>query len=160
MVELAADVIIPNEEEKILMLKRNIYPFKGKWVLPGGHLEKDEKIEQTAKREAKEETNLEIDVKKLLEIYSDPDRDPRGRYISAAYIAERINTEKRDIDVETNQEATEAQWKDPSKVKREETGFDHWKMIQDYKRKFRDNTKKQKHIKTCKNKTKIDAEKQ
>ncbi len=127
-VKLAADTITPNKEGKILLIKRSKYPFQGKWVLPGGKLEENETIEETAVRETKEETNLDIEIDELLGVYSEPDRDPRGRYISAAFIANPVKEKK----VKTNKEASEARWMKPEELEKEEMGFDHWKMIQDY----------------------------
>ncbi len=49
-----------------MMVKRADPPDKGKWALPGGHLEAGEELEQAAIREAREETGLEIQVKGLL----------------------------------------------------------------------------------------------
>lgn len=126
-VELAADIIIPNKKGKILILKRKITPEKGKLTLPGGHLEENETIEETAVREAKEETGLEVELKDILGVYSNPDRDPRGREVSTAFIAEEV--EDKPI---INEESSEALWKHPQKLKEEDIGFDHWKMIQHY----------------------------
>lgn len=128
MVQLAADIIIPDEEGQVLLIKRSKYPFEGKWILPGGKLEEDEKIEETAVREAKEETNLDIEIDELLGVYSEPGRDPRGRYVSTAFITKPVKRKK----VKTNREASKARWIDPKKVEEKEMGFDHWQMIQDY----------------------------
>lgn len=126
--QIAADTIIPNKKGKILIIKRAKYPFKGKWVLPGGKTKPNEEVEKTSTRETKEETGIEIELKDLLGIYSDPNRDPRGRYISVAFISKP--TDKKEI--KTNEEASEHQWINPEKIKEKHMGFDHWKMIQDY----------------------------
>jgi 8-oxo-dGTP diphosphatase len=47
---------------KILLLKRNVEPFKGYWHVVGGHVEEDETLKDAIKREYKEETNLEIET--------------------------------------------------------------------------------------------------
>lgn len=51
------------KDRKILMLKRNVEPFKGFWHVVGGHVEKNETLEAALKREFKEETNLDVKVK-------------------------------------------------------------------------------------------------
>ena len=60
-----ATLICPREDD-ILLVKRAFEPAKGAWSLPGGFLELGETLEQGAKRELKEETNLNGDVVKLL----------------------------------------------------------------------------------------------
>ncbi|TAL47058.1 NUDIX hydrolase, partial [archaeon] len=51
---------IIEKDGKILFTKRNHEPFKGKWALPGGHVEQNETVEDAVVREIKEETNLYI----------------------------------------------------------------------------------------------------
>ena len=53
--------IIKNDEDQILLTRRNIEPFKNQWCLPGGHIEDDEKALDAVIREAKEETGLEFE---------------------------------------------------------------------------------------------------
>ena len=54
--------IIPFDENKILLIKRNTIPFKGYWALPGGRMDPGETIEQTIVREVKEETGLDVAI--------------------------------------------------------------------------------------------------
>lgn len=85
---LAADTIIrlPDHDNKIVLIERK-YPPHG-WALPGGFVEVGERLEQAAVREAKEETGLDVELKLLLGIYSNPVRDPRGHTVTPVYIAE------------------------------------------------------------------------
>lgn len=83
---VTVDVLILYQQ-KLVLIKRKNPPFKGEYALPGGFVEVGETVEQAAIREAKEETGLEIDLIKLLGVYSDPNRDPRGHTISICYIA-------------------------------------------------------------------------
>lgn len=59
---LTVDGLI-TKKDKILLIKRDIDPFKGFWVLPGGHVDYNEKVEQAIKREMKEELGTEVKVK-------------------------------------------------------------------------------------------------
>lgn len=49
-------------EGKLLLLKRNVEPFKGCWHVIGGHVDKDESLKEAVKREFKEETGLDVVV--------------------------------------------------------------------------------------------------
>lgn len=62
------DLIIPNHTS-ILLTKRTIPPYKGKWHLPGGIVHKNEKLIDAAKRIAKEELNVDIRIKKFVGTY-------------------------------------------------------------------------------------------
>jgi len=59
-------------EEKILLVRRAMAPERGKWSLPAGFLDRGEDPAVTAARETKEETNLEVRIEALLEVYSNP----------------------------------------------------------------------------------------
>jgi len=54
--------ILPYQDNKILLIKRNTIPFKGYWALPGGRMDPSETIEQTIVREVKEETGLDVTI--------------------------------------------------------------------------------------------------
>jgi len=54
--------IIRNDEDKILLTRRNVNPFKGHWCLPGGHIDENEKALDAVIREAKEETGLNFEA--------------------------------------------------------------------------------------------------
>ncbi len=81
--KVGASVVVEHEG-KILLVKRGILPFKGKWCLPGGFVEFDEGPEEAAIRECKEETNLEVQIEKLLGVYPYLN-DIRGPGILIAY---------------------------------------------------------------------------
>ena len=86
---LAVDVVIKTRDGVVLVKRRN-EPYKGMWALPGGFVEYGEKVEFAAIREAEEETGVKVKIQKLLGVYSDPERDPRGHVISVCFLAKRV----------------------------------------------------------------------
>jgi len=119
---LAADAVII-KNKKILLIKRGREPFKGMWALPGGLLEENETIEQCAKREAKEETSLNVKPEKLIGVYSDTSRDPR-KVVSVAFICGIESGEEKAGD-----DASDTEWFDIEKIP--ELAADHNKIIKD-----------------------------
>lgn len=71
----------------ILLIQRRHPPFAGAWALPGGFVDEGEGLEQAAQRELAEETGLTGVRLAQLHTFGDPDRDPRGRVITVAYLA-------------------------------------------------------------------------
>lgn len=87
---MTADNVIfgfDGESLKILLVERGIEPFKGSWALPGGFMRMDETIEQCARRELREETNVRDVYLEQFHVFSSPKRDPRGRVVTVAFIA-------------------------------------------------------------------------
>ncbi len=74
-------------EGKLVLIKRGNPPYQNHFALPGGFVEVGETVEAAVVREAKEETGLNIELIKLLGVYSDPSRDPRGHTVSVCYLA-------------------------------------------------------------------------
>jgi ADP-ribose pyrophosphatase YjhB (NUDIX family) len=79
------DIIIEMGSKGIILIKRKNFPYG--WAIPGGFVDYGESLEETALREAKEETNLDIESIRQFHTYSDPKRDPRHHSISTVYIA-------------------------------------------------------------------------
>ncbi|MGI5501452.1 NUDIX domain-containing protein [Lentzea sp. CA-135723] len=71
----------------VLLIERAKQPFRGSLALPGGHVEGNETSLAAARRELVEETGLDIAPLRRVDFYDAPDRDPRGRYVSVAYMS-------------------------------------------------------------------------
>ena len=86
---VATDIVIMAYREsrlEVLLIQRKNDPYKGQWALPGGFVEMDESVETSAQREAKEETGMS-DLKLIqVGVFGSPDRDPRTRVISSAFM--------------------------------------------------------------------------
>lgn len=118
---ITVDVVIKRADGSIVLVKRAFDPFKGYWALPGGFLKFGKSVEETAIREAKEETGLDIKIEDLLGVYSDPKRDPRGHIISICFAAREVGGELR-----AGSDAAEVKsfLKPPEKL-----AFDHKEML-------------------------------
>ena len=79
------DVIL-ERESKILMVRRKKDPYKDRLALPGGFVNEGETVEDAMKREAMEETSLEIHPIDVLGVYSDPRRDPRKHIVTVVLL--------------------------------------------------------------------------
>jgi len=122
--KLMVDVVVPDDEGRVLLVRRGSEPFKGRWALPGGFVDVGETTERAAAREAKEETGLDVEILRLVGVYSDPDRDPRGHNVSCAYLARPADPG----DPRGDSDADEAAFVDPKEV---ELAFDHAKILAD-----------------------------
>ena len=85
----------------VLLVKRDTYPFKDKWCLPGGFVRIEEDLEEAAKRILKEEANIDNIYLEQLYTYGNPKRDPRMRVVSTSYMA-LIDKNKLDTKIHKN----------------------------------------------------------
>ena len=107
----------------VVLIKRK-NPPPG-WALPGGFVDYGESLEEAARREASEETSLEVTLKYQLHTYSAPDRDPRLHTISTVYVASgrgflRAGDDAGEAGIFTREEM-------PFPL-----AFDHQKILSDY----------------------------
>ncbi|TGC10892.1 NUDIX domain-containing protein [Methanolobus halotolerans] len=107
---------------RIVLIQRKNPPFQGKFALPGGFVDIGETVEAAVVREALEETGLSIEIVKLLGVYSDPSRDPRGHTVSVAYLSIGHG------DLEAGSDAKNVHLFDISSIP--EMAFDHNKILE------------------------------
>ncbi len=78
---------LDGERLHVLLIQRDVNPFRGSWALPGGFVQEDETCEEAARRELAEEAGLRGVYLEQLYTFSDVDRDPRHRVITVAHVA-------------------------------------------------------------------------
>lgn len=126
---VTVDVVIfsiLDEELKVLLVKRRIWPFEGMWAIPGGFVHMDESLETAAYRELGEETGLTSEHVYLEQLYTfgQPNRDPRTRVITVAYFA-LVSADK--IKPQAADDAEEVAWF--SVYKLPPLAFDHAEIL-------------------------------
>lgn len=82
---LAVDIVIRIPGRGIVLIERKNPPYG--WALPGGFVDYGESLEAAARREALEETGLELEEVEQFRAYSDPRRDPRQHTVSIVFTA-------------------------------------------------------------------------
>ncbi len=117
------DIIIEVESKGIVLIKRK-NPPPG-WAIPGGFVDYGESLEKAAVREAKEETNLDVNLVRQFHTYSDPRRDPRHHSISTVYLAKAKGTPQAGDDAAAIGIFTESNLPD-------DIAFDHRSILQDF----------------------------
>lgn len=131
---VAVDIIIELSDQPnrlIVLIERKNEPHG--WSLPGGFVDVGETVEAAAVREAREELDLDVELRALLGVYSDPKRDPRGHSISVTFVASAKGAPRANDDAKT------ARVCDPANPG-VQLVFDHGKILADY-RAFRDSGK-------------------
>jgi 8-oxo-dGTP diphosphatase len=127
---LTVDLII-QKGSQVLSVKRKNEPFKGHLSLPGGFVDEGERVEDAAKREAKEETSLDIQINAILGVYSDPKRDPRRHTVSVVFVG--VVPENHTTEALAKDDAEEIEWLDLDRIENKKFGFDHKHILLDYK---------------------------
>ena len=123
---VTVDVVIftlRNDDLQVLLVKRKIAPYAGRWAIPGGFIRMDETLEAAARRELAEETGVRDVYLEQLYTFGDPKRDPRGRVITVAYFA----LVPAPLAVRAGSDASDARWS--SMVRLPTLAFDHAKIL-------------------------------
>lgn len=126
---LALDALVESKG-RILLIKRLHEPFKGCWAFPGGRMDYGESPEEGCLRELREETCLHGKIGRLVGVYGDPKRDPRGHVVSIAY-AVHVD----DISgLKASDDAQEAQFfpLEEARAPSFRLAFDHARILDDY----------------------------
>ncbi len=124
---LTADCVVFGFNGKsldLLLIERGIEPYKGMWALPGGFMNIDETIEQTARRELREETGLTGIYLEQFKTFSDTGRDPRERVVTVAFVA---LVRPSDYKLVAGDDAARAHWFDADQLP--PLAFDHHRII-------------------------------
>ena len=123
---VTTDIFIFDEDFNFILIKRRNDPYKDCWALPGGFVEYGESVETAAVREAKEETTIDVELKDLVNVYSEPDRDPRGHTITIAFTAKGDFSQRKADD-----DACDIAIFSADKLGEINLAFDHEKIIED-----------------------------
>lgn len=120
---LAVDAVVFGLDDRglqVLLIRRALEPFRGRWALPGGFVHVDESVDEAARRELREETGLERVYLEQLHTFGAVERDPRERVVTVAYTA-LVNL--RDHRLHAATDAERAAWFDVGDLPR--VAFDH-----------------------------------
>jgi len=128
-IKVAVDAVVfgytSKEGLSVLLIKRNIKPYKDVWALPGGLVGDTESLEDAVYRELKEETGIAINYLEQLYSFGNPGRDPRNRVIAIAYYG-LVKPDAFELKADTD--ANDAAWHNIKKIP--QLAFDHNKIIE------------------------------
>jgi 8-oxo-dGTP diphosphatase len=111
---------------QVLLIRRKKWPYHDFWALPGGFIQMNESLEQSALRELREETGV-VDVHlEQLYTFGDPGRDPRTRVISVVYAGLVGGDQARPV--QGGDDAAEARWWPMADLPA--LAFDHDRILQ------------------------------
>jgi 8-oxo-dGTP diphosphatase len=124
---LAVDCAVFDTKGRVLLIRRARPPFEGRHALPGGFVDVGETVEAACRRELEEETGVKAGRLRLVGVYSDPRRDPRGHTCSVVFLARVARAAARAGD-----DAAAVEWvADWSKL---DLAFDHAAILADARR--------------------------
>ena len=107
---VTVDVVILTVSERrleVLLVRRHHWPYEDMWAIPGGFVEPNESLEDSARRELREETNVSDVYLEQLYTFGDPGRDPRTRVITVVYYALLRGDQ---LHLRAGDDAADAQW--------------------------------------------------
>lgn len=122
---LTVDTVI-TQRDSVVLIKRKNPPYMGSWALPGGFVEYGETVESAALRETKEETGLDVELDRIVSIYSDPERDPRGHIISICFLGHKTGGK-----LMADTDAAEVKCFGLDEISEIDLAFDHRKILED-----------------------------
>jgi 8-oxo-dGTP diphosphatase len=121
---LAVDCVVLDAKRRVLLIRRGHPPFKGMYALPGGFVEVGESVESACRRELLEETGVAVTALRLIGVYSEPTRDPRGHTVAVSFLSN-----VGDVIAEAGDDAAAAEWIDDWRGL--EMAFDHKTILED-----------------------------
>ncbi|MEM7244731.1 MAG: NUDIX domain-containing protein [Acidobacteriota bacterium] len=137
--DITVDCVVFGLEEqedgpRVLLVRRGKpdEPFHGRWALPGGFIEMDESLEESARRELESETGVSLSYLEQLYTFGTPGRDPRGRVVTIAYLA---LVRPNDVELAAADDADDARWFAVDALP--ELAFDHDAIIELARRRLR-----------------------
>ena len=128
-IRYTADVVCIRDDREVLLIQRGWPPHEGQLALPGGHVDSGETSRAAAARELVEETGVLVAEEDLVlvGVYDAPDRDPRGRYVTAAYVA----SVPAGTTAQAGDDAAAVQWVPLDAVLADSLAFDHHSIVAD-----------------------------
>jgi 8-oxo-dGTP diphosphatase len=137
-------VVTRGRTPKVLLIRRKRDPFAGAWAIPGGFIDMGETLEESARRELREETGLEVGRLEQVHTFGDPGRDPRGRTIAVAFLArvDGANAAPKAAD-----DAAEVGWHPLNRLP--PLAFDHADILAHVRRRLREKGSKKRPRRTA-----------
>ncbi len=125
---LTVDAVIIYDENNIILIRRKNPPFQGQLALPGGFVDVGETVEDACIREAKEETNINVKILKIIGVYSKPKRDPRGHTVTIAYLCKPLTGQEQP---KAQDDAAALEIVPITEISSKKIAFDHMDIIKD-----------------------------
>jgi 8-oxo-dGTP diphosphatase len=128
-IHLSVDAVIfgydADDGISVLLIQRNIDPFKNWWALPGGLVKSTESLEHAVRRELKEEAGIDVAYMEQLYTFGEPGRDPRNRAVTVAYYG---LVRPKNFKLIARTDASDAKWFNIKNLPR--LAFDHKSIVE------------------------------